>query len=100
MAGDRFRALDSWHFRFLNSDSDTIQAADEIIDTPDKHLLTQDQIFSAEGGAVGLAVQAAGVGVGLAVASVLNPRITTYFRNGQLRATEWILLLGASYFGY
>lgn len=56
MAGDRFRAIDSWHFKFLNDDSATSQAADEIIETPEKHLLTQDEIFGAEGGYLGLAV--------------------------------------------
>ena len=55
MAGDRFRAIDSWHFRFLNKDNETQRAADEIIDTPDKHLMTQDEVFWAEGGPVGLA---------------------------------------------
>lgn len=100
MAGDRFRLIDSWHFAFLNSDSATQHAADEIINTPEKHLLTQDEIFWNEGGPVGLAVQGAGVALGLALAFTCNPRLSTYFRNGQLRATEWVTLFAASYFGY
>lgn len=41
MSGKRFRPIDFWHYSFFNSDSATTKAADEIINKPDKHLLTQ-----------------------------------------------------------
>lgn len=40
MAGNRFRVVDSWHHAFINSDNATVRAADEIIEQPEKHLLT------------------------------------------------------------
>jgi hypothetical protein len=41
MAGNRFRYVDYWHFRFLNTvDAESHRAADEIINNPESHLLT------------------------------------------------------------
>lgn len=55
MSGKRFRPIDFWNYSYFNSDSATIRAADEIINKPDKHLLTQKQIFQYEGGYLGIA---------------------------------------------
>lgn len=56
MAGNRFRFVDYWHFRNLSKDNATQRAADEIIETPEKHLLTQSELFWAEGGPAGVAL--------------------------------------------
>jgi hypothetical protein len=40
MAGNRFRYVDYWHFKFINSNAETSRAADEIINEPERHLLT------------------------------------------------------------
>jgi hypothetical protein len=56
MAGNRLKFVDFMHSRFFSADNATSRAADEIINTPDMHLLTQDEIFLAEGGYAGLAV--------------------------------------------
>ena len=82
MAGNRFRIIDSWHNAFVSKTNATSHAADEIIETPEKHLLTQDEIFNAEGNVLGLIAQAGGIGLGLAVAMTLNPRLSSYLRNG------------------
>ena len=100
MAGNRFRYVDYWHFRFLNTSDETNKAADDIIGTPEKHLLTQDQLFAAEGGVVGLAVQLGAVGTGLAALFVARPRLLTYLKNAQLRPAEWLLLGGTSFVSY
>jgi hypothetical protein len=100
MAGNRFRMLDSWHFGYYAADNATAHAADEIINTPEKHLMTQDEIFWAEGGVLGLAAQAGGIGLGLGLAFTCCPRLPAYLKNGQLRAMEWITLLFAGYLGY
>ena len=42
MASNRYRNIDSWHFAPLNNIDATNAAADELIDQPEKHLLTQD----------------------------------------------------------
>ena len=43
---------------------------------------------------MGLAVAGAGA------ACALNPRLITYFKNGQLRFPEWAMLAGGSATGY
>ena len=100
MAGNRFRGLDYWHFRYITQDNDTMRAADEIINTPDKHLLTQSEVFWAEGGPVGLAVQLGVVGAGLAGLFSVRPKLLTYLKNAQLRPLEWLTIGAVAYVGH
>ena len=100
MAGNRFRYIDYWHFRTLNSDSATQRAADDIIGAPEKHLLTQSELFWAEGGPVGLAVQLGAVGVGLAALFSVRPRYLSYLKNAQLRPFEWLAIGGTAFVSY
>ena len=86
MAGNRFRYVDYWHSRFMNADSQTAKAADEIISQPEKHLLTQDDLFAAEGGVAGFAIQLGVIGVGFATLFAFRPKLLSYLRNSQLRA--------------
>ena len=103
MAGNRFRYVDYWHFRFLNNahEDETSRAADDIIGgRAEKHLLTQDQLFAAEGGYGGLFVQLGLVGFGLGALFVARPRILNYLKNAQLRPQEWLLIGATSFVGY
>ena len=52
----RLRILDNAYIYGWQSQGDLNDAADEIIHTPEKHLLTQRQLFEAEGGNAGLAL--------------------------------------------
>lgn len=81
MSGSRFRPIDFWHYSYFNSDSATIKAADEIINKPDKFLLTQKQIFENEGSYRGLVCQAGGVFLGLAALYFVSPRLFCYLKN-------------------
>lgn len=93
MAGNRFRYVDYWHHRFLNSnDQESHRAADEIINNPESHLLTQSELNAAEGGAAGYATQLATIGFGLGLLFIVRPHLLTYLRHAQLRATEWGIL--------
>ena len=98
MAGNRFRYIDYWHFRFLNADNQS--AADEIINQPESHLLTQDALFAAEGGVLGLAAQVGVIGLGFAALFSFRPKLLTYLRNAQLRSSEWILVGGTAFVSY
>ena len=100
MAGSRFRYVDYWHSRFLNSSLEQSRAVDEIINEPERHLLTQNDLFNAEGGVVGALVQLGFIGASLATLFVVRPKLFTYLRNSQLRANEWILLGGTGFVGY
>ncbi len=100
MAGSRFRYVDYWHSRFLNADSASAKAADEIINNPEKHLLTQEDLFAAEGGYAGFAVQLGVIGLGFATLFAFRPKLLSYLKNSQLRATEWTLLAGTGFLSY
>ena len=100
MAGNRHRFIDSFHSSFLQSDNATQRAADVIINEPERHLLNQSELFWAEGGPAGLAIQLGAVGVGLAALCAYRPKYFVYLRNAQLRPTEWASLGLASFVSY
>ena len=47
MSGNRFRCINQWYYSGFEDVSATNDAADEIISHPDKHLLSQSDLFSA-----------------------------------------------------
>lgn len=98
MAGNRFRYIDYWHFRFIDAENQT--SADEIINEPERHLLTQDALFAAEGGALGVAAQLGVITLGFAALFAARPKYLTYLRNAQLRSNEWIVLGATSFVSY
>ena len=73
---------------------------DEIIETPEKHLLSQDDLYKAEGGHAGLAVQVFGLLLGVGSVFASSPRMASYWKNGSMRWMEWLCLSGAGYLGY
>lgn len=81
MTIERFRPVDPWHFRYFNNDDATIRAADEIINRPDKHLLTQDDIYHAEGGHFGVGVQVGAIVLGLTTLFLFKPKYALYLKN-------------------
>ena len=74
-------------------------AADEIIESPDRYLLSQDELFEAEGGwgTFGLTMGLAGAGA----AAVLlgRPGMAAHLGRAQLKAMEWGMLGGATFAG-
>lgn len=100
MAGNRFRYVDYWHFRHLNSDQESAKAADQIIENPESHLLTQSQLWAAEGGAAGFLGQIGLTALGLTVLLAARPHLLTYLKYSQLRASEWTLLGATAFVGY
>ena len=70
------------------------EAADKIIASPDRFLLTQNQLFQAQGGINGFLLQSAFAlgGVGLVFGS--SPRMATYWRNGCMKWMEWLCVGG------
>ena len=96
----RVRYLNPAYYSGFQNSNATNTAADEIIEAPDKHLLSQDELFDAEGGLNNLAVQLTFGLVGTGIACAVNPRLISYFKNGQLRFYEWMTLGGATSAGY
>lgn len=50
------RPLNFWYSQHIDSGNATGQAADEIINSPETHLLSQGDLYSAEGGVLGTAL--------------------------------------------
>ena len=63
-------------------------------------MLNQADLFAAEGGNVGLALQMFGLVVGVGAVFASSTRTSNYFRNGALRYQDWLCLFGAGYVGY
>ena len=79
-----------------NSSND---AADQIIEAPDRFLLNQEELFGATGGwstfALTMGLGAAGA-IGVLVA---RPSMAAHMGRGQLKAYEWGLLGASAYAG-
>ena len=98
-ATDRRRWLNQMYYRNIDEASADNNAADEIIAMPDRHLLSQAQLFEVEGGWSTFALT---VGLGLfGAAAVLgtNARLSTYPGRGNLRFYEWLSLGSATFLG-
>lgn len=74
-------------------------AADQIVESPDRFLLSQEELFEATGGwgTFGLTMGLAGASfAGLLLG---RPGMAAHFGRGQLRAMEWGMLGSASFVG-
>ena len=71
-------------------------AADQIVEDPSRFLLSQDELFEAEGGwgTFGLTMGLAGAAAAAAVMG--RPGMAAHLGRGQLKAMEWAMLGGAS----
>ena len=100
MSGNRFRCINQWYYNGFEDVSATNDAADEIISHPDRHLLSQSDLFAAQGGfnTVGLALAATTFGTLLVFAGA--PRTASHFRNGQCNFYEWLYLGSSAAFWY
>ena len=100
--GTTFRLRIFPHFSTAKweSGSDENIAADEILETPERHLLTQSELYNAEGGNAGFAFQMLGLALGVGSVFAASPRYTAYWKNASLRWTEWSCILGAGLVGY
>ena len=100
MAGNRLRPVDWWHSRYVEHNSLTSEAADEILDTPEKHLLTQNDLFWAEGGIAGEALQIGAVVGALVLLQTRSPTTIAALRAGKLSGSQWWLLGGSAFLSF
>ena len=80
----------------MNEDND---AADQIISSPDRFLLSQEDLFNAEGGWGTFAMIIGGAAVGAVGVIATNGRIGSYLARGNLRFREWLPLGVAAFAG-
>ena len=96
----QFRAFDGSHSAYVDNSTIEATAADQIIEEPSSHLLTQDEVFAAEGGFVGLTVQGLSVAGGLSALFARCPTLTFNLRNGMLRPHQFMWLGATTFFSY
>lgn len=96
----KFKFIDGAHSSYASVDTETALAALDTIETPEKHLLTQDEVFDAEGGFGGLGVQLAGTTAGLVALQMYAPHTFTYIRNAQLKWAGFLAVGASSFIGY
>ena len=68
--------------------------ANEIIERPDKYLLSTNDLYKAEGGATGLALQMTVLMLGVGSVFAGNPKFTQLFRVGGFTWREWATVGG------
>ena len=71
-------------------------AADEIISSPDRFTLNQEELFEAEGGWSTFGLTMGLAAAGAAATLVARPSMAAHMGRGQLRAMEWMMLGGAA----
>ena len=96
----RFRDINQYYSAGYESSNATNDVADEIINNADHYLLSQQELFAAQGGynTVALAVGAAAFGTLAVFAGV--PRTAAHFRTGSLNFSEWAMLSTSALFSY
>ena len=74
-------------------------AADDIIDSPDRFLLSQEELFEAQGGWSTFGLTMALAGAGATAVLMGRPGLAAHLGRGQVRAMEWGYIGGASFLG-
>lgn len=100
MTTHRLRTINQYYSSGNRDATFANDAADEIIAQPDSHLLSQSDLWEAEGGANTFALSLGVAAVGAFAAMGVNPRIGAHLKSGNLNFYEWLSLGGASAFGY
>ena len=79
--------------------TETNTNADDIVASPDRFLLSQQDLFEAEGGwgTFGMTMGLAGMGAAAIVMG--RPGVAAHLGRGQLKAMEWGMLGTAAFFG-
>ena len=74
-------------------------AADDIVEDPSKCLLSQPEIFEAEGGWATFGLSMGLAGAGAAAVIMGKPGMAVHLGRGQLKAMEWAMIGGAGFLG-
>lgn len=96
----KYRFVNQWYYWGWEDSNATNDAADEIIRTPDRHLLSQEALFNAQGGwaTVGLSLGLTAFGTLLVFGG--SPRTSAHWRMGNCSFQEWACLLSSGVFWY
>ena len=96
---DRRRFMNQQFFYGYQDATAANESADEIIASPDRFLLSQSDLFDAEGGWSTFALTMGLALGGVVAVGAMNPRAMSYLQSGQLKFREWSMLGGAAFAG-
>ena len=96
---DRRRFMNQNFFSGYQDATAANASADEIIASPDRFLLSQSDLFDAEGGWSTFALTMGLALGGVVAVGAMNPRAMSYLQSGQLKFREWSMLSGAAFAG-
>ena len=74
-------------------------AADQIIESPDRFLLNQSELFEASGGWLTFGLTMTLAGAGAAATLMLRPNMATHLGRGQLKSLDWLYMGALSFSG-
>ena len=97
---ERLRKVNDYYCHVWSAASEVNTVADEIIETPEKYLLTQQELIQAEGGNSGIALQYLGFALGVGAVFLSSGKIGTRYTHGQLLWKDFLCLAGAGSLGY
>lgn len=100
MSGSRYRFINQWYFAGYTDVNESNDCADEIVQHPDRHLMSQEQLFEAQGGFSTVALALGAVTLGTLAVFAGAPRTASHFRNGQSNFAEWLCLGSSAAFWY
>ena len=92
----RIRVINPYFYGNWQDVNDYNTAADEIIKTPEKYLLSNSALFEAEGGYGGLGLQLAVMALGVGSVFASSARMGMYWKSGSLKWMEWLCLGGTA----
>ena len=99
----RTRPINMFWQNKWQEESEDNKVASEIIETPEKYLLSAEGPYNAQGGTAGCALQVLAVTLGVGSVFAGSARMTQLFRVGSLTWREWLRLsavgAGANYLG-
>ena len=100
MTFGRIKGINQYYSANYEASNTTTDAADEIIAQPDRHVLSQNDLFAAQGGfnTVGLALAATAMGTFAIFAGA--PRTAAHFRAGNMTFYEWACIGTSALFWY
>ena len=99
-SSQRIRKINPYYSRNWFAVNDVNDVADEIIVAPERHLLTADELNSAEGGNMGQVLQLGGLALGVCSVFISSPVMGRLWKTGSLKWAEWFCLSGAGMLGY
>ena len=93
---EKLRPIEGCHSAGWQAENEINDTADDIINTPEKYLLTREELYKAEGGTGGLALQVAVLGLGVGSVFASSARMTHLFRIGSFTWQEWLCVGGTA----